>query len=306
MKEFLIQTRNLINRFFYEVILKNIFFLIDPENMHDSMVAFGTLLGKYQLTRKIVEVFFSYSNQSLEQKILGIKFKNPIGLGAGFDKDAVLTDVLPCVGFGFLEVGSVTGEPCGVNPRPRLWRLKKSKGLVVNYGLKNEGCEKIAKRLLGKKFQVPVGISIAKTNSPKTVSDDAGINDYVKAFGKFVTIGDYFTINISCPNAFGGQPFTDAARLEKLLIKIDKIPTRKPVFLKVSPDLTKSEIDKILAVSKRHMVCGFICTNLTKNRNNSKIAESSLPKEGGISGKVVEDLANELISYVYKRTKGKY
>ena len=306
MKKTIINIRNQINRGFYKVILKPIFFQVDPEDMHDSMVAFGRFLGKYQITRKIIGAFFSYSNKALEQRVLGIRFKNPVGLGAGFDKDALLTDILPYVGFGFIEVGSITGEPCEGNPKPRLWRLKKSEGLVVNYGLKNEGCQKIAKRLTDKKFLIPIGTSIAKTNSKKTVRLKAGINDYVKAYKEFAEIGDYFTINISCPNAFGGQPFTDAARLEKLLIKIDKIPTRKPVFLKVSPDLTKSEIDKILAVSKRHMVCGFICTNLTKNRNNSKIAESSLPKEGGISGKVVEDLANELISYVYKRTKGKY
>ncbi|KKR59849.1 MAG: Dihydroorotate dehydrogenase 2 [Microgenomates group bacterium GW2011_GWC1_40_35] len=101
--EFLILLRNLINRFFYKIILKQIFFRIDPENMHDSMVSFGVLLGKYWLTRKIVGAFFSYSNKTLEQKILGIKFKNPIGLGAGFDKDAVLVDILPYVGFGFVE-----------------------------------------------------------------------------------------------------------------------------------------------------------------------------------------------------------
>ncbi|KKR75724.1 MAG: Dihydroorotate dehydrogenase 2 [Candidatus Curtissbacteria bacterium GW2011_GWD1_40_8] len=274
--------------------------------MHDSMVSFGVLLGKYWLTRKIVGAFFSYSNKTLEQKILGIKFKNPIGLGAGFDKDAVLVDILPYVGFGFVEVGSITGEPCSGNPRPRLWRLKKSKGLVVNYGLKNEGCEKIAKRLLGKKFQVPVGISIAKTNSPKTVSDDAGINDYVKAFGKFVTIGDYFTINISCPNAFGGQPFTDAKRLDKLIGKIDKISTKKPIFLKISPDLTHRQVDRIIEVSKRHKVDGFVCTNLTSQRNNKRIVDRHVSKEGGISGKVVEEKANDLISYIYKKTKGRY
>jgi len=277
------------------------------------MVAFGAFLGSNILTQKITAFFFSYSNQKLEQTILGIKFKNPVGLGAGFDKDAQLCDILPSVGFGFVEVGSITGEPCGGNPKPRIWRLEKSKGLVVNYGLKNEGCQKIAKRLkdkrsfsANKKFLIPIGINIAKTNSKKTVQVESGIDDYVKAYKEFREIGDYFTINISCPNAFGGQPFCDAIRLEKLLAKIDKIPTKKPVFLKLSPDLTKNEIDKILAVSKRHMVCGFVCTNLTRNRNNSKIAESYLPGDGGISGKVVEDLANDLISYIYQKTKGTF
>jgi len=304
--EFLVLLRNLINRFFYKVILKPIFFQVEPENMHDSMVAFGRLLGKYQITRKITGAFFSYSNKSLEQNILGIKFRNPIGLGAGFDKDAVLTDILPHVGFGFVEVGSITGEPCEGNPRPRLWRLKRSRGLIVNYGLKNEGCAKIAERLKSKKFFIPIGTSIAKTNSSETVSDESGISDYVKAFGKFISIGDYFTINISCPNAFGGQPFTDAMRLDKLLEKVDKVPTKKPVFLKLSPDLSHEQVDRIIEVSKKHRVDGFVCTNLTKQRKNKKIIDKIVSKEGGISGKVVEEQANDLVSYVYKKTKGRY
>jgi len=306
MKESFLNIRSRTIHFLYKTILKRIFFKIDPEVIHDRMVSVGVFLGKYALIRRLVGLFFSYSNKSLEQKILGIKFKNPVGLGAGFDKDAVLTDILPYVGFGFVEVGSITGEACDGNPKPRLWRLENSRGLVVNYGLKNQGSEKIAKRLASRKFLIPIGTSIAKTNSPETVIDEAGINDYVKAFTKFVTIGDYFTINISCPNAFGGQPFCDGQRLDRLLDKLDKNPTKKPIFLKVSPDLTRREIDKILVVASRHGVDGFVCTNLTKNRINKKIVDKIISKDGGISGKVVEDLANGLISYIYRKTNGKF
>ena len=176
----------------------------------------------------------------------------------------------------------------------------------INGTGKTTSVAKIAERLKSKKFFIPIGTSIAKTNSSETVSDESGISDYVKAFGKFISIGDYFTINISCPNAFGGQPFTDAMRLDKLLEKVDKVPTKKPVFLKLSPDLSHEQVDRIIEVSKRHKVDGFVCTNLTSRRENQKIIDKLVSKEGGISGKVVEEQANDLVSYVYKKTKGRY
>jgi len=134
-------------------------------------------------------------------------FKNPVGLAAGFDKDANLVDILPAVGFGFEEVGSITAKPCKGNPGKRLWRLPKYKSLVVYYGLKSLGCQAIAKKLEGRKFEFPLGISIAKTNCQETAEVEAGINDYAESFQTLEQFSDYMTINISCPNVFGGQPF---------------------------------------------------------------------------------------------------
>src|SRR3990167_9677764 len=306
MKEYVISIRNYVLRFLYKIILQKIFFLIDPEAIHDRMLKVGQILGSNTVSRKLTAILFSYSNKSLEQEILGIKFANSIGLAAGFDKNARLIKILTSVGFGFAEVGSITGEPCEGNPKPRLWRLKQSKSLVVNLGLNNEGCEAVARRLSGEKFAIPIGTNIAKTNSQKTVQVADGIADYVKAFSEFVDIGSYFTINISCPNAFGGQPFEEPGRLEKLLDEINKIATKKPVFLKISPDLKKSQIDGILEVAKRHHVSGFVCSNLTKNRKNARVKDSIPSKDGGLSGKVVEDLANDLIAYIYRKTRGKF
>ena len=263
-------------------------------------------LGKFSLTRKMSYCLWGYSHPALEQNILGIKFKNPVGLSAGFDKDAKMVDIMPSLGFGFTEVGSITGEPCEGNPKPRLWRLKKSKSLVVYYGLKNIGCEKIAKKLTGKKFPLVLGINIAKTNNPNTVNDEGGVNDYFKSYKTFEGIGDYTTINISCPNAFGGQPFTDKNKLEKLLRKIFSITKTKPVFLKLSPDLSPAQVDEILAVSANFQVDGFVCTNLTKHRQSKEILDDNIPQNGGISGKVVGQLSDDLIRYVYKNTRGKY
>jgi dihydroorotate dehydrogenase len=306
MKNALTRARNAVISFCYKYILKPVFFRMDPEDIHDKMTAVGVVLGKFWITRGLTRLMFGYKNPALNQTVLGINFPNPVGLSAGFDKNAVMTDILPDVGFGFAEMGSITGEPCDGNPKPRLWRLKKSNSLVVYYGLKNDGCEAISKRLKDKKFRIPIGINVAKTNNQETCVTEVGIRDYVKAFKHFVHIGDYITINISCPNAFGGQPFTDAAKLKALLHEIDKIPYKKPVFLKLSPDLTRHEIDAIIEVAGQHRVSGFICSNLTKNRANSKILDKDVVEQGGLSGKVVSHMATDLIRYIYKKTSGRF
>lgn len=305
--DILIMVRNFMLKKKYKWIFKPIFFKIDPEIIHDYMITVGQFLSKYSINRKIVNFFLGYSHPSLRQSILGINFKNPIGLSAGFDKNANMIDIIPSIGFGFTEIGSITGEPCLGNPKPRIWRLKKSRSLAVYYGLKNDGCENISKRLKRKKFTIPVGINIAKTNCKETVDTDNAIEDYFKAYKAFTSIGDYFTVNISCPNTFGGQPFTDSVKLNALLQKIMSIPKNKPIFLKLSPDLIKKEIDEIIDTAIKWNIDGFICTNLTKNRNaeqNKNILDKNVPKLGGLSGKVVNDLSDKMIRYVYKKING--
>jgi dihydroorotate dehydrogenase len=292
--------------FLYKNFLKRLFFLMDPEVVHDNLVFFGRLLGMNVITKSITKCVFAYENPMLNQDVLGIKFINPIGLSAGFDKNAHLTEILPAVGFGFAEVGSITGEQCEGNPKPRLWRLKESKSLLVYYGLKNDGCEVISKRLKSKKFEIPIGINIAKTNCELTVDTKEGIKDYLKAYETMQDIGSYITLNVSCPNAFGGQPFTTPEKLDALLNEVFKIKKIKPVLIKLSPDIEFDELDKLLVVIAKYPVDGMIISNLTKNRNNNKISESSVPENGGMSGKVVEVLSNNMIEYVYKKTSGKY
>ncbi len=292
--------------FLYQNLFKPIAFRLDPEKVHDRILVVGKILGKFRWSRDATQTLFSFQSPLLEQELLGIKFRNPIGLSAGFDKNAELTDILPAVGFGFAEVGSITGEPCVGNPKKRLWRLPKSKSLVVNYGLKNDGAEVTARRLKNQHFAIPIGINIAKTNSPDTVPTQAGIDDYLKAHRALAQIGSYTTVNISCPNAFGGQPFTDPQSLELLLSALDTVKTTKPTFIKLSPDLSRAEVDELFTVIGRHNVQGIICSNLTKNRDNKNIVETELPESGGLSGKVVEELSNTLLAYVYKQTGGRY
>lgn len=283
----------------YQWILKPIFFRFDPENIHDWMSAFLHFLGKYALTRKITYLCFGYSNPMLEQNILGINFKNPVGLSAGFDKNADLIDIIPSLGFGFTEIGSITAKPYGGNAKPRLYRLPEVKTLRVNYGLKNLGAEVLHQKLQNKIWPCPVGVSIAKTNAPETSEKTIGIEDYFFTYQAFQNTGDYFTINISCPNTCEVKPiFAEPQNLDSLLHKIFSIPKIKPVFIKLSPDLPENQLNEILAICQKHPVDGFVCTNLTK------VNLLGHTGKGGFSGKAVEKLSEQVIRKVYKFYNG--
>lgn len=309
-KEFYTTYRNLISRGLYKNIVKPFLFSRDPEYVHDMFTRIGIRLGSSKYTRSWTRNLLHYRHPMLYQEIAGMTFENPIGLSAGFDKNAMLIDIMPSVGFGFMEVGSITGEVCEGNPAPRLWRLPDAQSLVVYYGLKNDGCEAIAHRLqlrtpkrapLPSKYAIPVGVSVAVTNACTTVTTDEAIADYCKAFRVMEPYASYLTINISCPNTYGGQPFTDPIRLEALLSALDAIPTHKPIFVKLAPDYSFEHIDTLLAVICAHRVTGVICTNLTKQRTHHSLQSETVPEQGGMSGKVVQDTADALLAHVYKR-----
>jgi len=287
--------RNYLMRKKYQWILRPIFFKFDPENIHNFVSSFLHFLGKYTLTRKITYFCWGFEDPSLEQNILGISFKNPIGLAAGFDKDARLIDIMLSLGFGFTEVGSITARPHGGNSELRLCRLPEAKTLRVNYGLKNLGAEILREQLQNKIWSLPIGISIAKTNVPETSEVNKGIEDYFFTYKKFQDTGDYFTINISCPNTCEADPiFLEPKNLDLLLNKIFSIQKIKPIFIKLSPDLTDQKLQEILETCRKHPVDGFVCGNLTKVNLLGHFGR------GGFSGKAVEKLANQLIQKVYK------
>jgi dihydroorotate dehydrogenase len=300
MKDQVVGVRNYLKQKEYKWIWKPIFFQINPETIHDLVSAFLHILGKFTITRKITHWFWGYIDSSLEQNILGINFKNPIGLSAGFDKNASIINIMPDIGFGFTEIGSITASPYGGNPKPRLYRLPEHQTLRVNYGLKNLGAEALHQNLKNKKFPLPVGISIAKTNARVTSEINKGVEDYFFTYKIFQDIGDYFTINISCPNTCEEKPiFAEPENLDLLLKKIFSIPKTLPVFIKLSPDLLSAQLNGILEVCKKYPIDGFVCTNLTK------VNVFNHEGRGGFSGKAVSGLSNEMIRKVYKYYHGK-
>jgi dihydroorotate dehydrogenase len=287
--------RDRISGWLYRHLLKPVFFMQDPEDVHDRMSNMGEFLGSYGFTNRLTRIMFGFESKMLEQNVAGINFKNPIGLAAGFDKDAKLTQILPAVGFGFEEIGSITAKAYQGNQKPRLYRLPERLSLRVNYGLKNFGAEAVYDKLKKLSFSFPVGISIAKTNSQETSQVPMGIDDYFFTFKKFQDLGDYFTINISCPNTCEEKPvFAEPENLNLLLTKLFSMPKIKPIFIKLSPDLPDIQLNKILEVCREYPLDGFVCTNLTKINNFNHQGK------GGFSGKAVEELTNQLISKVYK------
>jgi len=309
--ELIIKIRNALISWKYRYILKPILFQLDPELIHNLFIKIGQALGSNALTRWLTKLFFFYQNEILKQSFWGLEFSNPIGLAAGFDKNGLITKILPAVGFGLIEIGSVTGEPCAGNPGKRLWRLPKSKSLIVYYGLMNNGGKEVAERLktqiLNSTPHLPIGISLAKTNNQETITTEAGIADYLKAYKAFLKtkVGDYFTINISCPNTFGGEPFIAPEKLEQLLKEFSLLRDQRPLLIKLPPDLSEENLDIIIELSNKYKINGFISTNLTKDRNNQQIKNKTkepLPTDkGGLSGKIVEELATKQISYIYKK-----
>ena len=289
----------------YRWVLKPLLFLCDPEKVHDLTVSFGEKLGNSGTARSIVNNFFNYKHPKLKKRLLGIDFSNPMGLAAGFDKNARLTQFLPNFGFGFEEVGSITSLSCIGNPKPRLDRLPKSRGLVVNYGLCNSGADAILSRLVSLKYEFPLGISIAKTNSPETITKEDGIEDYKTCFEKVLKskVGDYITVNISCPNAYGREPFSMPENLNDLLAALSLVPRIKPVFVKIPADINQQELSELLVICRKYSMNGVIISNLTKDRKSKVINQEEIkdviPK-GGISGKPTFEKSNELIRFAYK------
>jgi dihydroorotate dehydrogenase len=306
-------------RFVYVKILKPIFFLFDPEFVHDFITGVGRLLGSTAPTRRLSRWLLAYQHPMLRQDIGGLHLVNPIGLAAGFDKNAQLTKILPEVGFGFAELGTITAKPYKGNPGPRLWRMPKSKSIVVNYGLMNHGCDTIAKRLKRSlPFAIPIGVSIAMTNQEEYNLMENAIPDILQSYRAVSGLVDYITINTSCPNTNNGMPLSRPGNLHKLLVALTEAretlqkahpePTkrgREPIFFKISPDLSKDTLDQILNIALEFKVTGVIASNLTKKKDHNPAIQETPPPTGGMSGKVQEHLSDRQISYIYKKTGGK-
>lgn len=288
------ETRANAIKFTYANVLKPMYFMLDPEYVHNSFVKTGAFLGSNRITKSLTSLMFNYQNEKLCQNLLGINFRNPIGLAAGFDKNGAMASIMEDVGFGFAELGSITAKPCSGNTGLRLKRFPEKQSLWVNFGLNNKGAVEIHKNLKGKEFKIPIGISAAKTNCKETVDPKVGLKDYLFTVKEFRDTADFFDLNISCPNAYGGRDFADPKLFEELAKEVHNLKLRQPVFVKMSPDLTQKNIDSILEISADYGISGFICTNLTKKHKL---------KSGGLSGKSVKPLADKVLSYVYKKSK---
>lgn len=290
----------------YINIFKPILFRQDPEVVHDRLLRAVNYVNDSSLLKNLTSKLFNYSHPSLVQDIWGIRFPNPVGLSAGFDKDGHLSPLLESLGFGFGQVGSVTNLPYVGNQPPRAVRFPEDKSVWVNYGLKNEGVEKVVNRLSHQTVHIPRSVSIAKTNSRETCSDEEAILDYKACLEKVLNAGvsDIITINISCPNTFGGEPFTEATRLDNLLKVLLSEKPNQPIWLKMPINKSWEDFRPLVDVAINHSVDALVIGNL--NKDFKPTISRKLPKNtGGYSGLPTKELSNRLISQTYRYAKDK-
>ncbi len=307
MKNLVLSIRGFINRNLYRFIIKPLIFLWPPEIAHNKLKTFGKAMSSNVLGRSILRILFYYKHPSLETVVDNVRYDNPIGLSAGFDKDGELANAYPQLGFGFAEFGSFTGEVCPGNPGVgrRLFRMPKSKSILVWYGLNNQGADKISERLKDKEFKIPIGVNAAKSNlTPEFVLEDS-IADYMKTLRAFKDIGHYFTINISCPNTQDSEPFAEKENLGALLEAINAERTERPIYVKLAADLEMNQVDDILDVCMEYKIEGVVLANLAKPEFNNEFVKEELTfHKGAMSGLPLQRIATSLVRHVYRYTRG--
>ena len=296
----------------YEKILKPIFFCFDPELAHHGINRLGENLGRNSATRFLVRsICRPVDDPILKTELAGLKLDNPLGVGAGFDKEGREIPILKEVGFGFAEVGTITGRPSPGNSKPRLWRLPEDRALVVNYGLLSTGADAVSARFASyrrrDRWKMPVGISVAKSNVPN-LSGMAGMQDLLDAYKKLEPFADYMTVNVSCPNVGdAGLYCQDPVLFKELLSRLDDLNPIKPVFFKLSPDLSPDRVLHILQDTDGYeWVKGFVLTNLTHDRTGLTSKNLAQAKSGGVSGKKLRELADQTLAIAAKAGRHRY
>ena len=277
--------------------LRPFIFNLDPETAHD--LAIKSL--KYNVLPK--GLFTVEDEEILNTKLFGKIIDNPIGLAAGFDKSAEVYNEIFKIGFGFVEVGTVTPKKQYGNQKPRVFRLEKDQALINRLGFNNDGSDVIKKRIEHNAPDGLLGINIG----PNKDTDNM-YNDFLSCAKTFFPIGDYITINISSPNTEGLRNFHEKENLEKLLIKINEIRKesnfKKSFLLKISPDLDESSINNIVNLSLKNNINGIILTN-TSDKNRDKLIDNQKNEKGGLSGQPIKDLSTKIIKKFYKKLNGK-
>lgn len=288
-------------------------FRLPPDGVHRRTIMLGTHIQHSSIAQKLLKYAWAYSDPSLVQQINGIRFANPVGLSAGFDKNIQLAPLMRAVGFGFMEGGTITNQPSSGNPRPWFYRLPHSKSIVVHSGLANEGVAVILQRVQSYPQDTftgfPLNISVAQTNLPSVETEKKAIRDCVEGLRKVAhtNTAQLMTINISCPNTYNGVSFTEPEALNRLLCGVDRLALRIPLFLKMPVDLPWAEFKQLLDVAAQHRVAGVTIGNLTKIRSlvsSKDILPNTIP--GGMSGKPTQQASNELIRHTRRHYKNRF
>lgn len=297
-------------------LIKPVLFLSDPEEIHNKVFKWTKTAFNIPLGEAIAKKIYTLKHPSLEREVFGLKFPNPVGLAAGFDKDAKLFNELACLGFGFVEIGTLTPKPQPGNDKPRLFRLPEDEAIINRMGFNNQGVEVAVQRLKNKKQNIIIGGNIGKN---KVTPNEEAVNDYEYCFRALYDYVDYFVVNVSSPNTPNLRDLQEKEPLTKLLLRLKEINKElaaktsvklrekgegRPILLKIAPDLTNSQLDDIIDIVKASGIDGVIATNTTISREGLKTPKSTIEKigAGGLSGKPLTHRSTEVIKYLAEKS----
>jgi dihydroorotate dehydrogenase len=285
----------------YKSIIRKILFKFDPEAVHYFTFDAIKLLCKIPLVPALIRSLFQVNHPKLERELFGLRFKNPVGLAAGFDKNAVLYNELANFGFGFIEIGTVTPKAQEGNPKKRLFRLQDDKGIINRMGFNNAGLEAAISQLKKNKKQIVIGGNIGKNTQ---TLPEAYTDDYLECFSALHPYVDYFVLNVSCPNVGSHAKLNDKDYLEELINAVQSLNTTfketKPILLKIAPDLNTTQLDEIIALVKATKIEGVIASNTSVSRENLKADAATLESigNGGVSGQPITSKSTQVIKYL--------
>ena len=288
----------------YKVFIKPILFLFDPEWVHHTVFSTLKLIHRIPGMGNLIKGFYQVKDQRLERKLFGLTFPNPVGLAAGFDKDAKLYKELSNFGFGFIEIGTLTPKPQPGNPKKRLFRLPEDGGLINRMGFNNEGVEAAIERLKRNKG-ILIGGNIGKN---KLTPNEEAVSDYVQCFEALFPHVDYFVVNVSSPNTPNLRALQDKEPLTHLLQTLKDLnhskSKPKPILLKIAPDLTEEQLVDIIDIITSVKIDGLIATNTTLSREG--LYSENKSEMGGLSGKPVTKKSTEVIRFLHKKSKNAF
>ncbi|MPR33560.1 quinone-dependent dihydroorotate dehydrogenase [Salmonirosea aquatica] len=289
----------------YKRLLLPLLFFFDAEQVHHLVCDLLRFAYRLPFVPDLLKKMYVFEHPSLVREVAGLRFKNPVGLAAGFDKNAELVDELAALGFGFVEIGTVTPRPQPGNDRPRLFRLKTDRGLINRMGFNNKGANVAAAKLRSRKSDILVGGNIGKN---KDTPNENALDDYVRCFHDLYEVVDYFVVNVSSPNTPGLRDLQEKEPLTHLLREMQKLngykPQPKPIFLKIAPDLNLGQIDDIIDIVKETGIAGVIATNTTITRKALATSPAELEKigAGGLSGEPLRYRSTEVIRYLCEKS----
>lgn len=290
-------------------LLKSLIFKVQPEKAHELTMKILEFSCSIPGFSKVLKSWFSVNSRHLHVEVAGLKFPNPVGLAAGFDKDAKWLSEMETLGFGFVEIGTITPVAQPGNPQPRLFRLPPDQGIINRMGFNNGGMEAAVERLKNRPKGLLVGGNIGKN---KVTPNEEATEDYVKCFEALHAYVDYFVVNVSSPNTPGLRELQEKEPLKELLLSLVRLNAKKekqrPIFLKIAPDLTDAQLDDIIDLVAETSISGVIATNTTISRAGLLTPQEEVESigMGGLSGAPLKERSTEVIRYLHRRSNASF